>query len=66
MSERPIQPESQLIAGPSRSNDDALVNDSREETGVSSMIVPLEIRKRGPNYIQTNKNLRAFVNCIWQ
>ena len=34
------QPESHLIAGPSRSNDDALVNDSRDDTDVSKMIEP--------------------------
>ena len=35
MSDRPIQPKLQPIAGPSSSNDDFLVNDSRDNTDVS-------------------------------
>ena len=34
MSERPIQPELQPIPGSSSSNDDILVNDSRDDTDV--------------------------------
>ena len=43
MSERPIQLESQLIVGLSRSSDDALVNDSMDDRDVSSMVGSLQI-----------------------
>ena len=42
LSGRPIKPESRHISGPLSSNDDVLVNDSRDDTDVSSMIEPLE------------------------
>ena len=38
MSDRSIQPKLQAIAGPSRSKDDILVNDSRDDTDVSIYI----------------------------
>ena len=53
MSDRPIKPESQLIAGPSRSNDDALVNDSRDDTDVSRIIEPLAREEVQITYRQT-------------
>ena len=46
MSDQPIQPESQRIAGPSRSNDDISLNISGNDTDVSStcMVELLEFR----------------------
>ena len=62
MSNQPIQPDSQLIAGPSRSNDNALVNDSRDNTDLSRMMEPLE-RKDKRSKLHTDKqNLESF--CI--
>lgn len=39
MSNQPIQPESQRVADPSRSNDDILLNNRENDIDVSSMVV---------------------------
>ena len=65
MSDRPMQPESQPIGGPSSSNDDVLVNDSRDDTDVSSMIMiePLDKMTRGSKFVQTKSVELLYISC---
>ena len=60
MLDRPIQPESQPVADPSNSNDDALVNDSRDDTDVSNMVEPLEKKDKRSKLHTYKQNLESF------
>ena len=53
-----IQP--QLIAGPSSSNADVLVNDSRDDTDVSNMVEPLEKKDKRSKLHTYKQNLESF------
>ena len=57
-----MQPKSQPIAGPSSSNDEVLVNDSRDDTDVSSMIESLEKRDRRSK-MHTDKQKLLHSSC---
>ena len=63
MSDRPIQPKLQHIAGPSSSNDNILVNDSRDDTYVSSMVEPLEKMDKG-SLLHTDKQSLEMFNIL--
>ena len=65
MSDRPIQPKLQPIAGPSSSNTDILVNDIRDDTDVLRIVEPLEKMDKKNTYRQTNPGelLYTGISC---
>ena len=63
MSDRRMQPESQLTAGPSSSNDDVLVNDSRDDTDMPSMVERLEKKNKRSQLHTDKQNIENFCIC---
>lgn len=63
MSNRPIQPQPQRSDGQSRSNDDVLVCDSRDDTGVSCIVEPLEKKEVKVTYRKTKTGELLCISC---